>query len=201
MERMLQSNMFVSALLNQQVTAVWNKLKSKTTSNLIFSTTFNELFFSLLCDAYILACSWSECNMDYFCLYFRCNQNAHTSKKYIKCKINIHLLNIYLPVLVAGLTLAYSILQSRMTNRNVGWHQSPDVTAVTHTHTQLYKITQSTPQHKSCSSDRQTMPAYTACPTRLSASSSCKVRSPDITALQNNSILTLSYLSSLKILF
>lgn len=41
-------------------------------------------FFSLLCDAYILACSWSEYNKDYvfFFSHFRCNQNAHTLKKY-----------------------------------------------------------------------------------------------------------------------
>lgn len=69
----------------------------------------------------------------------------------------------------------------------------------THAHTAVQNNT--TPQHKSCSSDRQTMPANTVCPTRLSASSSYKVRSPDITALQNNSILRLNYLSSLKILF
>lgn len=45
-------------------------------------------FFSLLCDAYILACSWSEYNTDYFIFFFfshfRCNQNAHTFKNMYK---------------------------------------------------------------------------------------------------------------------
>lgn len=44
-------------------------------------------FSSLRCDAYILACSWSEYNTDYVFFFlsfshFRCNQNAHTLKKY-----------------------------------------------------------------------------------------------------------------------
>lgn len=89
-------------------------------------------FFSLLCDAYILACSWSEYNTDYvFFLSFQMQSECSYIKKNIKFKINIHLLNIYLLVLVSGLTLTYTILQchrSRRANRNVGWHHSLDVT-------------------------------------------------------------------------
>lgn len=49
--------------------------------------------------------------------------NAHNIKIYIykKCKINIHLLDIYLLVLVAALTQTCRILQYQKTNRNVVW--------------------------------------------------------------------------------
>lgn len=81
-------------------------------------------FFSLLCDAYILACSWSEYNTDYVSLsffffsHFRCNQNAHTLKKY-KMQNKQTSREHFVVLVAAGLTPTYSFLQSHTTNSNV----------------------------------------------------------------------------------